>query len=38
MDGFGILTWPDGSQYIGQFENDKMSGRGRMTQPNGDVY
>lgn len=31
MDGFGILTWPDGSQYIGQFENDKMSGRGRMT-------
>lgn len=38
MDGVGVLTWPDGSSYIGQFENDKMSGRGRMTQANGDVY
>lgn len=22
MDGVGVLTWPDGSKYVGQFEND----------------
>jgi hypothetical protein len=30
-DGFGILTWADGSKYEGQFKNDKMAGKGRMT-------
>jgi len=38
MDGFGVLKWPEGSVYQGQFANDKMCGRGRMTQANGDVY
>ena len=38
MDGIGRLEWKNGSKYIGQFENDKMCGRGRMTQANGDIY
>jgi len=25
-DGFGVLTWADGSKYEGQFRDDKMSG------------
>jgi len=25
-DGLGVMTWPDGSKYEGQFENDRMSG------------
>jgi hypothetical protein len=37
-DGFGIMTWPDGSSYTGWFVNDFMCGKGRMTQCTGDVY
>lgn len=37
-EGFGVLSWGDGSKYEGQFLGDKMSGQGRMTQANGDTY
>jgi hypothetical protein len=37
-DGFGVLKWPDGSSYVGQFADDYMSGSGRMIQCTGDVY
>ncbi len=30
-DGVGIMVWQDGSRYIGQFIEDKMEGKGRMT-------
>ena len=37
-DGMGIMRWQDGSRYLGQFSDDKMEGKGRMTQANGSVY
>ena len=37
-DGAGILTWPSGNKYLGQFVQDKMCGRGMMTWSNGDEY
>lgn len=37
-DGFGRLTWADGSVYEGMFQADQMSGTGQMKQANGDVY
>ena len=31
-------TYPDGSIYVGQLENDCFSGQGSMTLANGDTY
>jgi len=38
MDGFGELTFSDGSIYTGQLQNNVMAGRGRILKPNGDIY
>ena len=34
----GILRWPNGDQYIGEFTNDKMDGEGRLVCTNGNTY
>jgi len=28
MDGKGVMTWPDGSKYEGEFRSGKMDGDG----------
>lgn len=37
-DGFGILTWSDGSRYIGFFKLNQAEGLGKQTHKNGDFY
>ena len=41
--GFGLRVWSNGSKYEGQWENDKMCGKGKLTnikseQYNGDFW
>lgn len=36
--GLGIVKFADGSEYRGQFYNDKFNGRGQITRPNGSVF
>ena len=36
--GRGILKWPDGPTYYGQFRNDKASGKGRLIFKQGEEY
>ena len=36
--GYGVLVWADGSRYEGQFKNDKINGRGKVTFSNGDKF
>ncbi len=38
MNGYGVLRWPDGKVYEGQFENDLKHGQGKLTTPIGDVF
>ena len=33
--GNGTMSFPNGSQYVGEFRNNKKNGRGVMTYPNG---
>jgi hypothetical protein len=35
MHGFGVLVWPDGRRYDGQFVLDQREGQGTMTWPDG---
>lgn len=37
-DGYGKMTYPDGSVYVGEWANDKPHGRGKLTYPNGESY
>ena len=37
-EGLGHIKFKDGSEYQGFTAKEKFNGRGRMTQPNGDVY
>lgn len=37
-DGLGIMFWPDGTKYEGQFKNDCQSGFGRKLFSNGEFY
>ena len=37
-DGFGILVWPNGSVYEGQFKNNLAHGLGKITHKDGDSY
>ena len=34
--GRGLLVYADGSNYIGQFVNDKREGKGRLNKNNGE--
>ena len=36
--GRGILKWPEGPTYYGQFKNDKASGKGRLIFKEGEEY
>ena len=36
--GFGIQTWKDGAEYIGDWKDHKASGAGRFRHADGDVY
>ena len=38
QNGPGVMAYPDGSKYEGQFQNGKFGGQGTFTFPNGDVY
>jgi hypothetical protein len=38
LDGFGILTWADGSRYEGQFKDDWIEGKGKVKLANGTEY
>jgi len=33
--GDGTIIFPDGSKYIGEWENDKMHGKGQFIRENG---
>ena len=37
-NGFGIFLDSQGNKYIGQWENDKFNGKGRILSVNGDYY
>ena len=37
-DGVGILFWPDGTKYEGQFKEDAANGKGRKIYANGEFY
>lgn len=37
-DGVGIMFWPDGTKYEGQFTMDKQDGYGRKIFSNGEYY
>jgi hypothetical protein len=38
MDGIGILSWEDGVEYVGQFQNDKFHGNGQYKWKDGKTY
>lgn len=38
MHGNGVLLWPDGKKYDGEFINDKREGHGTFHWPDGRVY
>ena len=37
-NGFGVLTFPDGSHYVGEFKDGEENGQGTYIQPIGDKY
>lgn len=38
ITGKGILYWPDGRKYDGEFHNNNMHGKGIYTWPDGRKY
>ena len=34
----GIYTWPDGGQYVGEWQYDQRNGQGTYTWPDGRQY
>ena len=36
--GYGVMLWPDGTKYEGEFVNGKMEGKGTKEWPNGNRY
>ena len=36
--GRGILLYPDGSKYLGQWKNNYAFGKGKLIHSNGDIY
>jgi len=37
-NGFGVLTFPDGSYYVGEFKDGEENGQGTYIHPIGDKY
>ena len=37
-DGYGVVTHPDGSIYVGNFVNSQSHGQGKITYPGGASY
>lgn len=37
-DGYGVITNPDGSVYVGNFINGQSHGKGKITYPGGASY
>ncbi len=37
-DGYGVVTHPDGSTYVGNFVNGQSHGQGKITYPGGASY
>jgi len=38
MSGFGVMKWPDGKIYEGEFMNDLKHGKGKLVTTEGKVY
>ena len=38
MDGFGVLSLPNGDKYQGLFKDNKKSGKGILRYENKDIY
>jgi hypothetical protein len=38
MSGQGVLEWPDGKRYDGEYRDDKRAGRGVYTVVTGEAY
>ncbi len=38
MEGKGILTLPDGEQFIGKFKDGKIFGKGDIVLQNGKIF
>ena len=38
MNGTGILKWPNGKEYSGEFLDDERSGQGEFKWPDGRKY
>lgn len=38
LDGVGIMFWPDGTKFEGQFRENKANGKGRKIYSNGEFY
>jgi hypothetical protein len=36
--GYGVLSYPDGAKYQGQFKEDVKEGRGLLVRGDGNVY
>ena len=34
-NGIGILEWPDGTRYEGEFVDNRMEGKGTLIYPDG---
>jgi hypothetical protein len=37
VNGLGTKIWPNGSKYIGEFENGQINGKGTRYLPNGSI-
>lgn len=38
QNGYGVITYPDGSIYVGNFVDGEESGKGKITYPGGASY
>ena len=37
-EGLGVMTFPDGRKYVGEFKDGKNTGQGTLTLPDGKKY
>ena len=38
MQGIGIMNYPDGSKYEGEFYENSPHGKGKLTNKNGEIF